>query len=268
MRYIETSLASPPAVEGMFGVAEPEKILAWHQTHAHWSALYLMHTGLMKLNGVASEYGPGALYLVRPRSRVVMERPGGGVQETFRFAFNPVDGLAERMAIPIRSDLSARRTFWRNECVEALARIRGGHARMAVVLWHMLWAVALPIESVKRSIYVDHAERIIAERLAQTISVAGMASELNVSHNHLTRLFRQEHGVTIQEYIRQERAEAARKLLTQSTLPIKRIAAEVGIPDLQRFNKFVRELLGASPRLIRSDRHEMHAFSANPEEED
>jgi AraC-like DNA-binding protein len=250
----------------MFGVADPEPTFAWHQTHRHWAALFLHHSGLMKLNGVAYEYAPGTFFLVRPRSRVVLERAGGQGQEIFRFAFNPVDSLEERMAIPIRGDLTARRTHWRNECIAALGRLKDGNARMRSVLWQMLWSLAVPVESVRRSVYVDHAEKLIDERLAQPLSVSEIASELNVSHNHLTRLFRQEHGITPQEYIRQQRADAARKLLTQSTLPIKSVAAQIGVPDLQRFNKFIRETLGASPRLIRTDRGEMKFSEPAPDE--
>ena len=43
----------------------------------------------------------------------------------------------------------------------------------------------------------------------------------------------------------------AQHLLSQSTLPIKAIAEEVGIPDLQHFNKVVRRKLGGAPRRLR-----------------
>jgi len=40
-------------------------------------------------------------------------------------------------------------------------------------------------------------------------------------------------------------------LLVYSTLPVKVIASEVGIPDLHLFNKTIRRELGHSPRAIR-----------------
>ena len=43
----------------------------------------------------------------------------------------------------------------------------------------------------------------------------------------------------------------AHHLLTASTLPIASIAATVGIPDLQAFNKACRRTLGAPPRAVR-----------------
>jgi transcriptional regulator GlxA family with amidase domain len=48
--------------------------------------------------------------------------------------------------------------------------------------------------------------------------------------------------------------ERARHLLIASTLAIPAIAATVGIPDLQAFNKTCRKELGASPRAVRERR--------------
>ena len=45
--------------------------------------------------------------------------------------------------------------------------------------------------------------------------------------------------------------ERARYLLEHSTMPIKAIARDVGIPDLHLFNKTVRRELGKSPREVR-----------------
>jgi transcriptional regulator GlxA family with amidase domain len=44
----------------------------------------------------------------------------------------------------------------------------------------------------------------------------------------------------------------ARHLLVSSTLSIPAVAASVGIPDLQAFNKTSHRELGASPRAIRT----------------
>jgi transcriptional regulator GlxA family with amidase domain len=72
-----------------------------------------------------------------------------------------------------------------------------------------------------------------------------------VSHNHLTRLFHAETGQTVIAYIRQRRLTRARHLLVSSTLSIPAVAASVGIPDLQAFNKACRRELGGPPRAIR-----------------
>ena len=46
--------------------------------------------------------------------------------------------------------------------------------------------------------------------------------------------------------------QRGRHLLQPSTLSVATIAAAVGIPDLQAFNKTCRRELGASPRTLRA----------------
>jgi transcriptional regulator GlxA family with amidase domain len=53
-------------------------------------------------------------------------------------------------------------------------------------------------------------------------------------------------------YIRRLRTERARHLLVNSTLPVKAVAVQVGLPDLQQFNKVIRRELGRSPREVRA----------------
>ena len=91
----------------------------------------------------------------------------------------------------------------------------------------------------------------IESHLAGTFEVPRIAAAVGISHNHLTRLFRATTGDTVVAYIRHRRMQRARHLLRESTLPIPTVAAAVGIPDLQAFNKTCRRELGAAPRALR-----------------
>jgi transcriptional regulator GlxA family with amidase domain len=84
------------------------------------------------------------------------------------------------------------------------------------------------------------------------LEVPALARAVGVSHNHLTRLFRLETGLTVVAYIRSRRMARARHLLVSSTLSIPAVAATVGIPDLQAFNKTCHRELGGSPRAVRA----------------
>jgi AraC-like DNA-binding protein len=132
-------------------------------------------------------------------------------------------------------------------------------ARAAAKLWEILWQLveseAAPI-SQDQTLHpaVAATQHTIELRLAEPISVAELARRVNLSHNHLTRLFQAQLSCSIAAYIRRRRMERAQHLLTQTTLPIKAIAAQVGVHDLHAFNKAVRRELGASPRGVRERR--------------
>ena len=89
---------------------------------------------------------------------------------------------------------------------------------------------------------------IIESRLHEPLYGEELAREVDLSQHHLIRIFRKAVGTTPQHYIRQRRMHRAGHLLTHTTLPIKTIAHDVGIPDLHLFNKIVRQFFGKSPR--------------------
>jgi transcriptional regulator GlxA family with amidase domain len=123
-------------------------------------------------------------------------------------------------------------------------------------LWDMLWElVAVPAirgaAPPHRHPAVDRVCSLIELNLAESMRVPDLAREVGLSHNHLIRLFRASFGTTVVGFIQQRRVQRSKHLLLYSTLPIKVIAAEVGMADLHFFNKTIRRTLGASPRQLR-----------------
>lgn len=98
---------------------------------------------------------------------------------------------------------------------------------------------------------VQTAVAIIDNELRDKLEVAAICKRVGISQNHLTRLFQHAFGVGVAAYVRRRRVDKARHLLTASSLPIKAIAAEVGVPNLQQFNKLVRAVSLRSPRAWR-----------------
>lgn len=92
----------------------------------------------------------------------------------------------------------------------------------------------------------------IEEHIERQDSVATLAARAGVSQNYFSRIFRTRFGMTISQYILQRRMEHAHHLLTTTTIPIKRIGVQVGIPDPQYFNKQFRRIMGQSPSQTRA----------------
>lgn len=135
-------------------------------------------------------------------------------------------------------------------------------------VWDVLWQVAAGPEA-EASVATpgmhegrmhDRSGAIVQEitsaielRLAEPIRVEALLRELDLglSYNQVLRVFRKQTGGSIVAYIRQRRVERARHLLRRTSIPIKVVAIQVGVPDLQAFNKLIRQSTGLSPRALR-----------------
>ena len=168
------------------------------------------------------------------------------------------------------SPMVANHTTWRLPAYFAPRQVKAEHralmrqiveawprntAEATAALWQLLWrlvhAAGQPVES-SRHPAVERAMQFIESRLPEPLTVADVAGQSGVSHNHLLRLFHQDHGMTIADYIRRRRIDKAQHLLVGSTLPVKAVAIECGIPDPQAFNKLIRRAFGVSPSALRA----------------
>jgi len=125
------------------------------------------------------------------------------------------------------------------------------NARVWDLLWHLTTLQRRDSRSMTMHPAVKRASERIAKHLSEPISIDALAQDVGVSYSYLARLFQATYGETVVAYIRRERLERAVHLLQRSTLPIKAVAASVGIPDLQHFNKAMRQQYSQSPRAIR-----------------
>jgi len=135
----------------------------------------------------------------------------------------------------------------------ALARVASGAGpalRQQVLLWDVLWELADRAAGAQRGTHpsLEKARMLIDLRLGEPLSVAGLARECGLSHNHLTRLFQKELGTSVVAYIRGRRVERACHLLEQSSLPPKAVATQVGVPDARQFWALIKRETGKTPR--------------------
>lgn len=92
--------------------------------------------------------------------------------------------------------------------------------------------------------YLDH-------NLSQDISLEQMANIINVSPFYLSKLFKEEKGITFINFISDKRLEKARDLLEHSDLSIKEITSEIGYNDQNYFSRIFKNKFGLSPKEYR-----------------
>jgi transcriptional regulator GlxA family with amidase domain len=91
----------------------------------------------------------------------------------------------------------------------------------------------------------------IAENLAADLSLAALALRAGMSERTFVRHYRAQTGVTPARAIEQLRLEAARRLLADTALPVKRIAARCGFSCEETLRRSFQRNLGVAPQAYR-----------------
>ncbi|MGP4111535.1 helix-turn-helix domain-containing protein [Streptomyces sp. 4N509B] len=252
----EVCLDEPPvvtmvgrAVHGTTGLTDLFRLPDLWQLH-----LYRYEADLT-LNGAPHAIRPGRVSLIPPNT-TCHYRYQGPSEHLYAHLRLPATG--EPRTVPVMQDAGPELPALSALMGQAVAAWASTRVRATAEIWAALWRVCQlgpPGRQGGRAgphPALDAAIAHIESRLAEPLTIPDVARAAGVSHNHLTRLFRAATGDTVVAYIRQRRLERARHLLRESTLSIAAIAAQVGIPDLQAFNKSCRRELGASPRAVRA----------------
>lgn len=87
----------------------------------------------------------------------------------------------------------------------------------------------------------------IRQNLAQDINFKKLASEHRLSYNRFRTIFKNETGVSLQQYLIQERLENAKRLMVNTNLSLKEIAAKTGFNSLFYFSKVFKKKMGYAP---------------------
>ncbi|MCK1815274.1 AraC family transcriptional regulator [Streptomyces sp. XM4011] len=255
MRETALPLGEPPvvtsvgfAVHGPAGHTDVFRLPDLWQLH-----LYRYEAGLT-VAGTAHAIRPGRVSIVPPGAVCRYDYRG---RSEHLYAHLRLPATGEPRTVPVVQDAGPELPTLSTLMHQAVAAWPSTPARAAAEIWTALWRVAHLAPAARGRQDATHpavntAIAHIEARLASPLTVPEIAKVAGLSHTHLTRVFRAATGSTVVAYIRQRRLARARHLLRESTLSISAIAAQVGIPDLQAFNKACRRDLGASPRVLRA----------------
>lgn len=94
------------------------------------------------------------------------------------------------------------------------------------------------LQNIKEYIDLHYQTKITLDELAGTFYI---------NKFYLTRIFREQFGVTISSYLLQVRITHAKKLLRYSDLTIEKIGAECGMSDSNYFARMFKKVEGMSP---------------------
>ena len=94
---------------------------------------------------------------------------------------------------------------------------------------------------------VERVCKYLLHRLVYPFRREELAKALHLSEGHIARVFRAEMGMTITDYITEERIKLACRTIQQTNLTLAQVAEQCGFHDYPYFNKTFRKRVGMSP---------------------
>lgn len=95
------------------------------------------------------------------------------------------------------------------------------------------------------------AVQFVQDNLYRPIRSADVAKSVYMSTKQLNRIFAREMGMSISDYISEQKCYEAKRLLAEGTEPIHVISARLGFGDQFYFNKFFKKHVGLPPHRYR-----------------
>ena len=120
-------------------------------------------------------------------------------------------------------------------------------ALLETIIRELHWLLARPQDG-----WLEHVREHLRTRFAKRLSLDDVARQANMSRFAFVRKFKRLCGRTPMEELRQIRLHEARNLILSCNLPMKMIAAKVGIGDEYQLSKLFRRYFGIAPRDMRT----------------
>lgn len=102
-------------------------------------------------------------------------------------------------------------------------------------------------------VLVNAVRQFISENLAISPSLAEIAAKVGTYEKKLSQVFREQTGLTVFAFIREERIRRSRELLQETDLEIQDIADQVGFQNAANFATAFRQRLGITPSAYRQN---------------
>jgi len=104
---------------------------------------------------------------------------------------------------------------------------------------------------IRRESVIRKVKVYIEDHMKEEISRKGLAGSVYLSEDYVSRIFRDETGMSLSNYVTGRRMEKAQEYLRNTDWGISRIAMEVGYTNFSYFSKTFKEYTGCTPNEYR-----------------
>jgi len=103
---------------------------------------------------------------------------------------------------------------------------------------------------------IQKLKSYIDEHIVEDVSLTRLSEVTGYNSSYLSRVFKQNTGITINEYICKRKLSRITELLLDNNLNISDIAEKTGFNSRTYFNNFFRRMTGVSPQEYRRHLHQ------------
>lgn len=136
--------------------------------------------------------------------------------------------------------------------LEALLQVNKDPYRTSLTLFRLLMNLmeTIQLRPATKTALQD-AIQYIQTHLTEKLDTETLAGLCGYSNSYFSRLFHRTYGMTVSQYILQQRLECAKRLLEQPEQSIAQIAEAAGFSDSSHFIKLFRKTYGETPNVFR-----------------
>jgi AraC-like DNA-binding protein len=118
------------------------------------------------------------------------------------------------------------------------------------------------------SVHSRRALALVARRFSDPgLNLRAVAADCRLSVWHAARMIKRETGISFLAHVHHARVQAAARLLAESTLTVKEIAAAVGYGSSSQLGRHFRRLHATTPHAFREDAHRRQILTAKTREQ-
>lgn len=95
---------------------------------------------------------------------------------------------------------------------------------------------------------IETIKRYVREHIQDEISMEDIAEVVYLNAQYMVRMFKKQEGISILEYITNERIQLAQTLLRETDYTIYQVADRVGYPNYSYFSRVYKKITGKTPQ--------------------
>lgn len=201
--------------------------------------------GVFRRGGKAYPVTAGALLVVPPYEEVVFEADQHDPWQYRWIGFTADLPLPDAWNEPVVHCEPAGRLFEEMQRCHTMGEGKGAF------LTGKLWELCAALTEQQKPAKADHIQTALGYMHTQYmngVTVGELADRLGLDRSYFYTLFKEQVGVSPQEYLVQYRMEQAARFMTEHGQSPSAAALSVGYTDISQFSKMFKRRFGVSPR--------------------